>query len=91
MNRFLFCPPPLELWLLRLFIDRRIDTSTKLHPYDGVSELLKTFLARFENFASHFCWDEEEHLFNLRNYLVKAVGNVLWQSGSPSSLAKLIA
>ena len=32
--------------------DRRY--STKLHPYDGVSEPLETFLARFDNFVTHF-------------------------------------
>ena len=62
--------------------DRRF--SAKLTPYDGVAEPHETFLARFENFASHFRWDEEERIFNLRSCLVKAIGNVLWDSGNPS-------
>ena len=65
--------------------------SDKLTPYDGISEPLETFLARFENFASLFRWDEDERLFNLRNCLEKAVGNVLWDTGSPSSSQELIA
>ena len=32
----------------------------KLHPYDGTTEALDTFLARFENFSSHFQWNEQE-------------------------------
>ena len=62
----------------------------KLHPYDGTTEALDTFLARFENFSSHFQWSESERLFNLRNCLAKSVGNVLWDSGSPSSSSELI-
>ena len=65
--------------------------SAKLHPHDGVSEPLETFRARFENFASHFWWDEEEMLFNLRNCLEKVDGNVLLDNNSPSSSLKLIA
>ena len=70
-------------------VDRRF--SAKLTLYDGVSETLETFLARFENFGTHFTWDEEERLFNLRNCLEKAVGNVLWDSGSPTTSTELVA
>ena len=59
--------------------------------YDGVSEPLETFLAHFDNFASHFHWEEDERLFNLHNSLKKSVGNVLWDSGSPASSGELIA
>ena len=65
--------------------------STKLHSYDGVSEPLETILARFKNFASHYRWGEEDRLFHLRNSLAKTVGNVLWDSGSPSSSLELIS
>ena len=64
--------------------------SLKLYPYDGTSEPFETFIARFENFSDHFQWSEQERLFNLRNSLAKSVGNVLWDSGSPSSSAELI-
>ena len=63
----------------------------RLHSYDRVSEPLETFLAHFDNFASHFRWEEDERLFNLRNSLKKSVGNVLWDSGSPTSSGELIA
>ena len=66
-------------------------SSTKLQPYDGVSKPQETFLARFENFSSHYRWEEEERLFQLRNSLAKTVGNVLWDSGSPSSSVELIS
>ena len=65
--------------------------TTKLHLYEGTSEPFDTFIARFENFTSHFQWDEEEHLFNLRNSLAKSVGNVLLDSGCPSSSSEFIA
>ena len=64
--------------------------TAKLHPYDGTSEPLETFLARFENFSSHYRWEEDERLFHLRNSLANTVGNVLWDSGSPTSSSDLI-
>ena len=64
--------------------------NTKLHPYDSTTEALDTFLARFENFSTHYQWNESERLFNLRNCLAKSVGNVLWDSGSISSSFELI-
>ena len=30
--------------------------TAKLNPFDGVSEPFKTFIARFDNFASHYEW-----------------------------------
>ena len=64
--------------------------SSKLHPYDGTSESFETFIARFENFSTHFQWTEAERLFHLRNSLAKSIGNVLWDSGSPSTSSELL-
>ena len=65
--------------------------TAKLNPYDGVTEPLETFLAKFENYSASHRWGEEEQLFNLRNSLDKEVGNVLRDSGSPASSSELIA
>ena len=43
----------------------------KLHSYDGVSEPLETFLARFENFSSHYKWKEEDSYFIYGTLLLK--------------------
>ena len=77
--------------LFKLQTSSRRSYIAKLAPYDGVTEPLETFLARFENYSSQHRWDEEECLFNLRNLLDKNVGNILWDSGSSSSSADLIA
>ena len=69
--------------------DRRY--TAKLHSYDGVSEPLETFLAQFDNIATHFRWEEDERLFHLRNSLEKTVGNILWDSGCHTSSHQLIA
>jgi len=60
----------------------------RLTPFDGTSEPLETFLARFENFSSYFAWGERERLFHLQNGLGGSVGNVLWDSGIPHSSAE---
>jgi hypothetical protein len=57
--------------------------SSKLPPYDGVTEPLETFLARFENFSSYFCWNEGDRLFHLKNTLTGSVGTILWDNGFP--------
>ena len=54
------------------------------------SEAFETFIVTFENFPSHFQWSEADRLFNLRNSLAKSVGNVLWDSGCPSSSSELL-
>jgi len=64
--------------------------AARLKPFDGTSEPLDTFLARFENFSSYYEWEEKERLFHLQNGLVGSVGNVLWDSGSPRRSADLI-
>ena len=60
------------------FTDKELRKQVLQKSPATLAEALDTFLARFENFSSHFQWSEQERLFNLRNCLAKSVGNVLW-------------
>src|SRR6266496_3126358 len=64
--------------------------TAKLEAFDGTTEPLETFLARFEHFSRHYQWDEEERMFHLQNSLVKDVGNLQWDSKKADTSEELI-
>ena len=62
----------------------------KLGNYDG-NTCLQTFLARFENCAEYFEWDDSDRLFQLRASLVGAAGQILWDVGKQSTVSRIVA
>ena len=54
----------------------RLPTDFKIGNYDG-NNCLQTFLARFENYAEYFDWDEADKLFQLRASQAGAAGQIL--------------
>ena len=68
----------------------RSPTGVKLGNYDG-NTCLQTFLARFENYADYFDWDEADKLFQLRASLAGAAGQILWDAGKQSTVGQIIA
>ena len=68
----------------------RSSTGVNLGYYDG-NTCLQTFLARFENYADYFDWDEADKLFQLRASLAEAAGQILWDAGKQSTVGQIIA
>ena len=62
----------------------------KLGNYDR-SSCLQTFLARFENCAEYFGWDDADKLFQLRASLIGSVGQILWDAGKQSMVSRVVA
>ena len=62
----------------------------KLGNYD-VNTCLQAFLARFENCAEYFEWDDSDKLFQLRASLVVAAGKILWDAGKQSTVSRIVA
>ena len=56
--------------------DERHSMGAKLGNYDGTT-CLQTFLARFENCAEYFGWDDADKLFQLRASLIGVAGQIL--------------
>jgi len=56
----------------------------KLGTYDG-SACLETFIARFNNCARYFKWDEEDKLFQLCASLSGPAGQILWDTGTQTT------
>ena len=56
----------------------------KLGTYDG-SSCLETFIARFNNCARYFKWDEEDKLFQLCASLSGPAGQILWDMGTQTT------
>ena len=54
------------------------------------STILETFLAGVRNFATYFCWSEEDELLCLLASLWGPVGQLLWDLGSQVMLVDLI-
>ena len=48
-------------------------------------------MARFEKFAEYFLWDDSDKLFQLRDSLVGADGQILWYAGKQSTVSQIIA
>ena len=65
----------------------RHSMGAKLGHYDGNTGL-QTFLARFDNFAEYFDWDDSDKLFQLRASLIGAAGKILWDAGNSRSWVK---
>lgn len=61
----------------------------KLGVYDG-NTCLQTFLARFENCAEYFRWDDRDRLFQLRSSLTGAAGQILWNAGKQTTVDRII-
>ena len=57
----------------------------KLGTYDG-STCLETFLARFDNCARYFKWNEEDKLFQLCASLSGPAGQILWDAGTHTTV-----
>ena len=68
----------------------RPSTGVKLGSYDGKT-CLQTFLARIENYAEYFEWNEADKLFQLRASLVGAAGQILWNAGKQSTVGQIVA
>ena len=52
--------------------------------YDG-SSCLEIFIARFNNCARYFKWDEEDKLFQLCGSLSGPAGQILWDAGTQTT------
>ena len=63
--------------------------SVKLGHYVG-NTCLQTFLARFENCAEYFEWDDSDKLFQLRASLVGAAGQFLWDAEKQSTVSRIV-
>ena len=48
-------------------------------------------MARFENYAEYFDWDEADKLFQLRASLAGAAGPILWDAGKQSTVGHVVA
>ena len=62
----------------------------KLGSYDE-NACLQTFLARFENCAEYFEWDDSDKLFELRASLVGAAGQIQWNAAKQSTVSRIVA
>ena len=62
----------------------------KLGSYDG-STCLQTFLARFENCAEYFGWNDADKLFQLHASLIGAAGQILWDAGKQWTVIRVVA
>ena len=62
----------------------------KLGHYDG-NTCLQTFLARFDNCADYFEWNDSDKLFQLRATLFGAAGQILWDAGKQSTVGRIVA
>ena len=60
----------------------------KLGTYDG-STCLETFLARFDNCARYFKWNEEDKLFQLCASLSGPAGQILWDAGTQTTVSEV--
>jgi hypothetical protein len=61
----------------------------KLRTYNG-STCLETFLAKLDNCAQFFEWNNDDKLFHLRASLEGPVGQVLWDAGKQTTVGKVI-
>ena len=68
----------------------RSPTDVKLGNYDG-NTCQQTVLARFENCAEYFDWDEADKLFQLLASLTGAAGQILWVAGKQSTVGQIVA
>ena len=62
----------------------------KLVNFDG-NTCLQTFLARFDNCAEYFEWDDSDKLFQLRASLVEAAVQILCDAGKQSLVSRIVA
>ena len=62
----------------------------KLGHYDR-NTCLRTFLARFDNCAEYFEWDDSDKLFQLRASLVGAAGQIFWDAEKQSTVGRIVA
>ena len=62
----------------------------KLGHYDG-NTCLRPFLARFDNCAEYFEWEDSGKLFKLRASLAGAAGQILWDAGKQSTVGRIVA
>ena len=62
----------------------------KLGNYDG-NTCLQAFLAHFDNYAEYFKWDDSDKLFQLRDTLVGAAEQILWDAGKRSTVSRIVA
>ena len=62
----------------------------KLGNFDG-NTCLQNFLARFDNYAEYFEWNDSDKLFQMRVSLVGAAGQILWDAGKQSTVSRIIA
>jgi hypothetical protein len=70
-------------------IHSRYVPNVRLESYRGDS-CLETFLAKFSNMASYLRWGEEDQLFHLRASLDGAAAQILWDTGSQTSVHGII-
>src|SRR6266516_446033 len=66
-------------------------STAKLEPYESKNEQLKSFLARYENFAQYFRWSPNDRLFHLKNSLGKKEAQILWDGGVYNTAEDLVA
>ena len=48
-------------------------------------------MARFNNCAEYFEWDDSDKLFELRTSLVVAAGKILWDAAKQSTVSRIVA
>jgi len=65
--------------------------SVRLETYAGQGASLEAFLAKFEEHARYFQWNEDDRVFNLKNSLTGTAATVLWAGGSNATASKLIS
>ena len=58
---------------------------------DKLGTYLQTFLARFENCAEYFGWNDADKLFQLRASLIGAAGQILWDARKQSTVSRVVA
>lgn len=58
--------------------------------FDGKSEPLEVFLAKFEGCAKHLGWSDEDRQFHLRLCLSGAASQILWDSCGIDSADKIV-
>ena len=68
----------------------RNSMGVKLGHYDG-NTCLQSFLARFDNCAEYFEWEDSDKLFELRASLVGAACQILWDAGKQSTMGRIVA
>ena len=62
----------------------------KLDGYDR-STCLQTCLARFENCAEYFGWEDADKLLQVRASLIRAARQIMWDAGKQSTVSRVVA